>query len=156
MYFYRTNGLQTYRMDFLNPQYYKINIKVNPCVNKTSDQCCQGANEAVCEDNTNVTAGTDVGIAWFMTGYVMQCSPLFTQRGSCGTYLEIHKPNNETIVEELMITTFIANGFNTEFMSSRNLCAGRYEIWLVVRSRNGSILQHVKPFYNDYPTCQPI
>ena len=46
-----------------------------------------------------------------------------------------------------------ASGFKTEFISTKNLCAGRYEFWFVVRSMNGSTLQYVKPFFSEYPTC---
>ena len=46
------------------------------------------------------------------------------------------------------------SGFNTQYISTKNLCTGRYEFWLVVRTRNGSILQYVKPFFSKYPTCK--
>ena len=88
------------------------------------------------------------------TGYVMQCSSTYSLTNQCGTYIEIHKPYNESIVEELRITKTISSGFTTEFISTKNLCAGRYEFWLVLRTRNGSILQHVKPFYSEYPACE--
>ena len=91
-----------------------------------------------------------------MTGYVAMCSDLFKEKGSCGTYIEIHKPNDEASLEERLIEKQISNGFTTEFISTKNLCAGKYELWLVVRTRNGSILQHVKPFYSEYPPCQAV
>mmetsp|Transcript_40128 Transcript_40128/g.38635 ORF Transcript_40128/g.38635 Transcript_40128/m.38635 type:complete len:160 (+) Transcript_40128:36-515(+) len=98
----------------------------------------------------------DIGVAWFMSGYVMQCSTLYTVTGECGTYLEIHQPNNETILQELRITSNYANGFKTEFISRKNLCVGKYEFWMVLRTRNGRILQHVKPFYSAYPSCSGL
>ena len=52
-----------------------------------------------------------------------------------------------------MIQDTYASGFKTEFISTKNLCAGRYEFWFVVRSMNGSTLQYVKPFFSEYPTC---
>jgi hypothetical protein len=60
--------------------------------------------------------------------------------GQCGTYIEIHKPNNPEIEDFYEITTSYSSGFKTEFLSTKNLCAGRYEFWLVIRSRNGSTL----------------
>ena len=51
------------------------------------------------------------------------------------------------------ISSTYASGFKTEFISTKNLCAGRYEFWFVVRSMNGSTLQYVKPFFSEYPTC---
>ena len=41
-------------------------------------------------------------------------------------------------------------------ISTSKICAGMYELWMVVRTRNGSILQHVKPFYSEYPSCKPV
>ena len=77
-------------------------MKVDPCRNKGSnDLCCDGSNEAVCEDNTSIVSGTDIGIAWLTTGYVLLCSDLYKDTKKCGTFIEIHKPNDETIVEEL-------------------------------------------------------
>ena len=83
----------------------------------------------------------------------MQCSSLYTATGQCGTYLEIHKPNDESIEEELRIENLYSSGFKTEFISTKNLCAGNYEVWLVLRTRNGYILQYVKPFYSVSPSC---
>jgi hypothetical protein len=141
MYFYRERKLKVYRIDFPNPQYYKISLKIDPCRNKgDNDLCCDGTNEAVCEDNPNISAGQDVSVAWFMTGYVVKCSDLFEEKRTCGTYIEIHRPNDETVLEEKLITKQISNGFTTEFISTKNICSGRYEMWLVVRTRNGSIL----------------
>jgi hypothetical protein len=157
MYFYREKRLKTYRIDFPNPMKYKIVLKVDPCRSKgDNDLCCDGTNEAVCDDFPNISSGQDIAVAWMMTGYVVTCSDLFKEKGTCGTYIEIHKPYNETILEELLITKQISNGFTTEFISTKNLCAGRYEFWIVVRTRNGSILQHVKPFYSEYPSCDKI
>ena len=53
------------------------------------------------------------------------------------------------------ISKTYSSGFATEFISTKNLCAGRYEFWWVVRSANGSTLQYVKPFFSIYPGCEP-
>ena len=71
----------------------------------------------------------------------------------CGTFIEIHKPNCPYIEEAMEISSTYASGFKTEFISTKNLCSGRYEFWFVVRSRNGSTLQYVKPFFSEYPSC---
>jgi hypothetical protein len=63
---------------------------VDPCRDKSNNLCCDDANEAVCEDNTSITSGVDIGVAWLMTGYVMKCSVTYTATGNCGTYIEIH------------------------------------------------------------------
>lgn len=72
----------------------------------------------------------------------------------CGSYIEIHKPNHSEIEDALPISKKYSSGFSTEFISTKSLCAGRYEFWFVVRSRNGSTLQYVKPFFSIYPSCR--
>ena len=108
----------------------------------------------MCEDNTTIVSGKDVPIAWFIGGYIVQCSEEYRKLGQCGTYIEIHRPNNPKIEEESPILLMFQNGFNTQYISTKNLCTGRYEFWLVVRTRNGSILQFVKPFFSKYPSCR--
>ena len=55
------------------------------------------------------------------------------------------------------ISVTYSSGFKTEFISTKNLCAGRYEFWFVVRYMNGdkgsSTIQYIKPFFSEYPTC---
>lgn len=58
MHFYRTWKLSDYRIDFPNPQHYKIILKVDPCRNRgDNDLCCDGNNEAVCEDFPYISGG---------------------------------------------------------------------------------------------------
>jgi len=129
-------------------------MRVDPCRLKgINDLCCDGSNEAVCEDNTIITSGTDIGLAWFVNGFIMKCSEVYRDLGVCGTFIEIHKPNSHLVEESLEISITYSSGFSTEFISTKNLCAGRYEFWFVIRTRNGKILQYVKPFFSQYPSC---
>ena len=130
-------------------------MRVDPCrQNGINDLCCDGSNEAVCEDNTIINSGTDIGIAWFVNGYILHCDERYKELLVCGTYIEIHKPNDPTIEDALEISKTYSSGFSTEFISTKSLCAGRYEFWYVVRQRNGSTLQYVKPFFSIYPSCR--
>lgn len=129
-------------------------MRVNPCANKINALCCQQSNESVCEDNTTIISGKDLPIAWFVGGFIVQCSIAYDKREACGTYIEIHRPNNPYIEEAVQIRIPYMSGFNTQYISTKNVCTGRYEFWMVVRTRNGSILQHVKPFFSRYPTCR--
>jgi len=130
-------------------------MRVDPCRQfGTNDLCCDGSNEAVCEDNIVINSGTEIGIAWFINGFVMRCAEKYREVGLCGTFIEIHKPNSHVIEESMEISKTYSSGFSTEFISTKNLCAGRYEFWLVVRTLNGSSLQHVKPFFSIYPSCE--
>ena len=102
--FYTMYPPKGYYVDFPNPQYIKIKMKVDPCRKfGINDLCCNGSNESVCEDNTIITSGADIGVAWFVNGFIMQCSIQYTERALCGTYIEIHKPNSPQIEEELII-----------------------------------------------------
>lgn len=116
-------------------------MRVDPCrQNGLDDLCCNGSNESVCEDNTSIQSGTDIGIAWFINGFIFQCSETYRKLALCGTFIEIHKPNFSKIEEEMEIAVTFSTGFKTEFISTKNLCAGNYEFWFVTRTRNGSIL----------------
>ena len=55
----------------------------------------------MCEDNTTIVSGKDVPVAWFMGGFVVRCSVPYDKSGQCGTYIEIHRPNNPHIEEAL-------------------------------------------------------
>lgn len=98
------------------------------------------ANESVCEDNTTIVSSRDVPIAWFMSGFIVQCGGYYDKQGLCGTFIEIHKPNSPDIVEETKIIKNFETGFYTQYVSTKNLCTGRYEFWIVIRTRNGSTL----------------
>ena len=74
-YFYTLNPPEGYYVDFPNPRYVILKMFVDPCRERgTSDLCCDGSNEAVCEDNTVIQSGTQVGVAWFTNGFVLRCS----------------------------------------------------------------------------------
>ena len=155
-YFYTIHPPDGYYVDFPNPRYIKLNMFVDPCrLRGTTDLCCDGANELVCEDNVVIQSGTDIGIAWFTNGFVLRCAQSYQEVALCGTFIEIHKPNHSHVEEALEISKTFSSGYSTEFISTKNLCAGRYEFWWVVRSANGSTLQYVKPFYSVYPSCEP-
>ena len=55
-------------------------MKVDPCkINGINDLCCDGSNEAVCEDNPIINSGTDIGIAWFVNGFVLRCAERYQE-----------------------------------------------------------------------------
>ena len=54
-YFYTRHRPLGYYVDFPNPQYVRIMMRVDPCrQNGLDDLCCNGSNESVCEDNTSI------------------------------------------------------------------------------------------------------
>lgn len=100
-YFYLHNKPEGYKVDFPSPEYFRILMRVDPCVGKSSATCCQESAQDVCEDNTTIISGKDVPIAWFVGGFIVQCSSEYSKRGQCGTYIEIHRPNNPKIEEAI-------------------------------------------------------
>lgn len=47
-------------------------MKIDPCRSKGDfDLCCSSSNEAACEDYASIVSGTDIGVAWLSTGYVL-------------------------------------------------------------------------------------
>ena len=128
---------------------------VDPCRGRgnNNDFCCDGANQGACQDFPIIESGTDMSVAWFVNGYILHCSDDYKNTKECGTYLEIHRPDDSRTIESVQIVRLYESGYATEFISTKKLCAGRYEVWFVSRTRNGRVLQHVKPFYSTGPSC---
>jgi hypothetical protein len=104
------------------------------------------------EDNTDIVGGKDLEIAWTSNNYIPICQNEFNN-SICGTFLEIHLPGSPIPLVEYKLNKYHVNGFSTIFLSTKYLCAGRYEIWLVSRIRYDSYLNYVKAFYVMYPSC---
>merc|ERR1711871_703598 len=89
--FYIRNRPKGYYVDVPNQRWVKIKMLVDPCRSKKYDLCCDGTSESVCEDNARITSGTDIGLAWFVNGFIMRCSQLYRDQAVCGTFIEIHR-----------------------------------------------------------------
>lgn len=85
----------------------------------------------------------------------MACDSDFAGKISCGTFLEIHRPGNPAILSSVSLTEDTTEGFAMAFISTRDMCAGRYEVWFVIATRAGSFILYVKPFYTTEPSCTP-
>ena len=153
MYYYHINPPSNYFVEFPNPDIYSIRMRINPWIGRNNDMCWDETNEGAWGDNTEFESGEDMTVSWFTNGYIFHCSTIFENNDECGTYIEIHRPTDSRVIEALKITRLYRSGYSTEFISTKNLCAGRYELWFVLRSRNGRTMQHVKPFYSNGPSC---
>jgi hypothetical protein len=146
-FYYKNINPEGYIVSFPNPEYFKINIYIDPC--RSSEQfCCQGMGDCR-EDNSIIVAGKDLEIAWSANNYLPICENEFT----CGSFIEIHMPGNPYVIEEHKIGEYKVNGYQTVFMNTYMLCSGRYEIWFVSRMRDYKYINYVKPFYVRYPSC---
>ena len=76
-YFYWNYPPKGYFVDFPNERYVIIKMLIDPCRGKVNDLCCDGSNESECADNTNIISGTDIGVAWFINGFVFQCGGVY-------------------------------------------------------------------------------
>ena len=145
--------LTDYIIDFPNPTHYFIKLYVNPCKNHIEDDCKQAANESFFTDNDNIKAIQDLLLAWFMNNYILECGNDFQDLETCGTFFEIHRPFDKQIIQQVRLSDYDITGFEFTYISTKKLCAGKYEIWLVFRTRIGNILQYVKPFFVSFPSC---
>lgn len=146
--------LTKYIIDFPNPEHYIISIFVDPCYGQNEDTCKKNADSKSFIDAYRIKATSDLLLAWFMNNYILQCGNEFKNLNSCGTFLEIHRPFDEAeIIEEVQMSNYNITGYEFTYISTKKLCAGKYEIWLVFRTRIGKILQYVKPFFVEFPSC---
>mmetsp|Transcript_63155 Transcript_63155/g.72422 ORF Transcript_63155/g.72422 Transcript_63155/m.72422 type:complete len:306 (-) Transcript_63155:45-962(-) len=155
--YYLANPLEDYRVDFPKDLYYLFMIKINPCVGRDTEMCCQDSGEGGCADEPSIVAGPDMNIAFTTNTYIFHCSDQYTVdfEGGCGTYIEIHRPGNTCALYAKKIQETLCTGFVHTLLTTKTLCAGRYELWWVIRSRSGRTLQYVKPFFVRHPSCTP-
>jgi hypothetical protein len=66
-------------------------------------------------------------IAWISNNFVPICENEFNN-DDCGSFLEIHMPGNSKILYKYKISDYYVNGFKTVFLSTKQLCAGKYEV----------------------------
>ena len=127
-----------------------IKIRVNPCIGKKSEFCCEGMGEGICQDSPVIFRGPNVPIAWSSNNYVVICNNAFYETEECGTFIEVHKPNSTEIINKIRISQLYHSGFKTESIYTRELEPGKYELWWVERDRTGRWLVYVKQFYIAY------
>lgn len=70
----------------------------------------------------------------------------------CGTYLELHKPFNSTVLSKRKIND-MENVLHPINMPVIHICAGTYHIWLVYSTRIGKVVKNIKPVFITNPTC---
>lgn len=148
-FFYESHPISSYIASFINKESYQTEIIIDPC-SQSKQFCCEDL--AICEfENLNIISKKDLEVAMMLNTFVPICENEF--EGKCGTFLEIHMPGNPLILEKKQLTFYYSSGFKTMFLSSKVLCSGKYEIWLVIRMREKNYILYVKPFNVLYPSC---
>ena len=140
---------KNYTLFFLNKTNFFIDIKINPCT-KFLQYCCEGLGQCL-EDNYNITAKKDLEISYIFNNFLPNCGHIYKYR--CGTFIEIHMPSNPLILQEKQISDVYSNGYKTMFLSTKSLCSGRYELWIVIRMRDFNYIIYIKPFNVLFPSC---
>ena len=141
--------MKNYIIAFFNQDNFQIHIIINPCVNY-DQYCCESLAECI-EENIEIQSKKDLEIAYIANNFLPLCENEFSD--ICGTFLEIHMPGNELILEKKQIPNYVSSGYTTLFLSTKKLCSGKYEIWMVMRIRGNNYLIYTKLFYVKYPSC---
>ena len=140
-----------YLISYLNYDNYNTHIIINPCKN-FHQYCCE--NYAKCEEENalNITAKKDLELAYVINNFLPHCDGVFD--GDCGTFIEIHMPGNSLVLQSILIERSFSSGYRTVFISTKNLCSGKYEVWMVIKMKEISFLIYTKPFYVLFPSCK--
>lgn len=175
--FYYSNQkkkIPSYIVSFPNEEYFKLKIKIEPCKSRGISNCCDGL--AICGDEIidlgvskttsssatettepeviidSINAGGDMEIAWIANGFLPVCVGDFNDN-DCGIFLEIHRPGSDKVLYERKVIKEVSSGYKTEYLSTKDICAGRYDIFFVFRMRKVKNLMYVKPFFAENPSC---
>ncbi|DBA00300.1 TPA: hypothetical protein N0F65_001495 [Lagenidium giganteum] len=101
-----------------------------------------------------------VAVGYMQTAYITQCYGAYALDNHCGTFLELHEPDNELILSQTRLLGEYTSGFRTTVLPlffngdrTRTVCSGDYEIWWVQRTRYNFIVQKKKKFCVVSPRC---
>mmetsp|Transcript_8976 Transcript_8976/g.12681 ORF Transcript_8976/g.12681 Transcript_8976/m.12681 type:complete len:224 (+) Transcript_8976:45-716(+) len=140
--------------------YVNRDIRIDPCRDHAltggrNDMCCFDTSVAACQDYNSTEAGSDLKVAYFQNAHIPSCRNTgFNDDINCGTYLEIHKPDDPRVWADGAIDgePFI-NGYRTVNIATYRLCLGEHEIWWVVRTRSGPYVLKKRSFFITGPSC---
>lgn len=109
-------------------------------------------------DGAELPLCMEVGIT--QTAYIPECGGKYLDDASCGTFLEIHKPGDPTILSDVRLRGQYASGYRMAVISttymrnlSRIICEGDHEVWWVHRTRWAWVVERRIPFNIKSPRC---
>lgn len=101
-----------------------------------------------------------IELAFTQTALVVECGNEFLDDPHCGTFLEIHKPDDPIILSEIKLRGQFMSGYRQTVMSTNVmgrtdivLCRGSHQIWWVQRTRYNFVIEFKKTFFIDTPDC---
>eukprot|EP00746_Dinoflagellata_sp_MGD_P099364 gnl/MRDRNA2_/MRDRNA2_40403_c0_seq1.p1 gnl/MRDRNA2_/MRDRNA2_40403_c0~~gnl/MRDRNA2_/MRDRNA2_40403_c0_seq1.p1 ORF type:complete len:251 (-),score=42.71 gnl/MRDRNA2_/MRDRNA2_40403_c0_seq1:114-866(-) len=148
-----------YKFRSQDPIYYEIEILIDPCrenmkTGGLGDGCCFDTNRAACQDYDKIVAGQDLQLGYFQNAHISTCMGTpFEDDPNCGSFIEIHRRGENTVLADVQLADEYINGFRTINIATHRLCVGNYELWWVVRTRSGPYVQKQKQFYVSRPSC---
>jgi hypothetical protein len=117
------------------------------------------ATPTTCVDGKGVRREHCITVGYSINNYLFQCADGYDPV-KCGTWLEIHIPEDERVVAERQLPGGFAVGYQVidmpltyKFSPDRVICAGDYEIWWVQRTPSRKYIQHRKKFRVMHPPC---
>lgn len=72
---------------------------INPCSYLTDSSCVESSSKANYTDNTNISGGPDILIAFYTNMSILRCNEDWERLINCGSFIEIHRPMDERILE---------------------------------------------------------
>uniref|UniRef100_A0A7S2RMU5 Uncharacterized protein n=1 Tax=Mucochytrium quahogii TaxID=96639 RepID=A0A7S2RMU5_9STRA len=132
---------------------------------------CWDHNETVkahlsCYDHHGEKLPFCVSISYTSTSYIVRCGGELENSPKCGTFLEIHRPGDATVINTarlphnikftsgyrpMALPTTFSNYEDPNFV--RTICYGYYEVWWVQRTKTQQIVEAVKKFRVLEPLC---
>lgn len=101
-----------------------------------------------------------VALGYSQTALIIECNNHFKNDPHCGTFLEIHRPEDEEILAATKLRGQIFSGYRMTLISltykgrlDRLLCRGEHELWWVQRTRYNFRVEMKKKFYISAPAC---
>ncbi|KAF0689128.1 Aste57867_19400 [Aphanomyces stellatus] len=161
---YNANGVVTFTLDYnslcIGLHYSAVDLANRPL------PACWDSNSSInalssCHAFDGTTKPNCVSVAYMQTTYIVQCKGKFALDNHCGTFLELHKPGDETILSQTRLFGEFPNGYRTTTLPlfymgnrSRTVCNGDYEVWWVLRTRFKYVVKFQKKFSIATPLCE--
>ena len=119
--------LNDYRFDPPDFQQNNVSLFVNPCTSLSFLDKCKVEVASGPLNNIRVPALQDILIMIRYQNFLFDCNNNYVTINQCGTFLEIHRPFDETIIIDKRVDQVLASPVY-EYMTTKDLCAGKYEV----------------------------
>jgi len=120
--------LTTYIFDPPDFQSKPVSMTINPCTSlKYLDKCQEEIAVSIVK-NIKVPPLEDILIMLEVTDYLFDCQNNYVTVDLCGTFMEIHRPLDETAISSLRIDSVLGESPVFEYLTIKSLCAGKYEV----------------------------